>query len=71
MRKPFSTMFTLEGFFARVNSLVLLQMMLKFEGLSASAALELSEIWAVIVVGHVSLKLRQVGELLRAHRARL
>ena len=48
-------------------------MMLEFESLAATfvAAFEFSQFRAVGMIGKVSLQLRQVGELLRAHRARL
>ncbi len=48
-----------------------LKVMLEFKCLAALAALELSEIRPVVVVGHVSLQLGQVGKLLRADGARL
>ena len=46
-------------------------MVLELEGLATLAALELPEVGAVVVVGHVSMQLGDVGELLGADGAGL
>jgi len=71
MGKAFPAMFALEWLLSSVDTFVLLQMMLEFEGLSAFATLELAQVRAVVVIGHVSLQLGQVGKLLRTDGARL
>jgi len=71
MRKTFSTMFAFKRFLSRVNSFVLLQMVLEFKGFSTFPALEFPQVWTVIMIGHVSLQLCQVGELFGADCTRL
>lgn len=46
-------------------------MVFEFESLPALSALELSEIRAVLVIVHMSLKFGEIRELLGAHCARL
>ena len=46
-------------------------MVLELERFSALSTLELPEVWTIVVVGHVTLQLGQVGELFGAHGAGL
>ena len=73
MRETLVAVWTFERLLSRMYAHVLLEMMLEFESLAATfvAAFEFSQFRAVGMIGKVSLQLRQVGELLRAHRARL
>ena len=48
--ESFATVLTLEGLLARVNALVLLQMMLELESFATMRALELSQVGAISMV---------------------
>ena len=50
MGESFATVLTLEGLLARVNPLVLLQMMLELESFATMRALELSQVGAICMV---------------------
>ncbi len=66
MGEPLAAVFTLEGLLPGVDALVLLEVVLKLEGLAAVGALELAQVGPVLMVGHVSLQLAQRGKLLVA-----
>ena len=70
MREPLVAILTLKGLLSRVDPLVLLQVMFEFESLATVATFEFTQVRAVLVVGHVSLKLVEGWELFRAHGAR-
>ena len=63
MREPLVAILTLKGLLSRVDPLVLLQVMFEFESLAAVATFEFTQVWAVLVVGHVALKLVEGWEL--------
>ena len=71
VRKSLATVLALERLLAGVYALVLLEVMLELEGLTAVAALELAQVGSVLVVRHMTLQLRQRGELLATQGARL
>lgn len=48
--EPLATDLTLEGFFSRVNSLVLFQMMFELEGFAAVAAFKFSKVGAILMI---------------------
>ena len=63
MREPLVAILTLKRLFSRVDPLVLLQVMFEFESLATVATFEFTQVRAVLVVGHVSLKLVEGWEL--------
>ena len=70
MGEPLVAVLALERLLPRVDPLVLLQVMLELESLAAVATFEFTQVWTVLVVGHVALQLVEGGELLGAHGAR-
>ena len=70
MGEPLVAVFALKRLLPSVDPLVLLQMMLELESLAAVATFEFTQVWTVLVVGHVALQLVEGGELLGAHGAR-
>ena len=71
MRESFATVLALEGLLARVNALVFLQMMLELECFATMRTLELSEVRAISMVGHVPLEFVKGGELFATQTAGL
>ena len=63
MREPLVAILTLKGLLSRVDPLVLLQVMFEFESLATVATFEFAQVWSVLVVGHVPLKLVERWEL--------
>ena len=63
MREPLVAILTLKGLLSRVDPLVLLQVMFEFESLATVATFEFAQVRAVLVVGHVPLKLVERWEL--------
>ena len=63
MREPLVAILTLKRLFSRVDPLVLLQVMFEFESLATVATFEFAQVWSVLVVGHVPLKLVERWEL--------
>ena len=63
MREPLVAILTLKRLLSRVDPLVLLQVMFEFESLATVATFEFAQVWSVLVVGHVPLKLVEGWEL--------
>ena len=60
-----------EGFFARVNANVLLQVMFELKGLHALGTFELAQLVGFVVRNHVTLETVNIGEGFGAHFANL
>ena len=63
MRESLVAVFTLKRLLSCVDALVLLQVMFEFESLATVTTFEFAQVWTVLVVGHVSLKLVEGWEL--------
>ena len=63
MGEPLVAVFALKRLLPSVDPLVLLQVMLELESLAAVATFEFTQVWAVLVVGHMALKLVEGWEL--------
>ena len=71
VRESLATVLAFERFFSGVDSLVFLQMMLELECFATMRALELSEVRAISMVGHVPLEFVKGGELFATQTAGL
>ena len=63
MRESLVAVFTLKRLLSCVDALVLLQVMFEFESLATVTTFEFPQVWTVLVIGHVSLKLVEGWEL--------
>ena len=63
MRESLVAVFTLKRLLSCVDPLVLLQVMFEFESLATVTTFEFAQVWAVLMVGHVPLKLVECWEL--------
>ena len=69
--EPLVAVLALERLLPRVDPLVLLQVMLELESFATMRALELSEVRAISMVGHVPLEFVKGGELFATQTAGL
>ena len=71
MGKPFATILALKRFLSGVDSLVLLQVMFELESFATMTTFKLSQVWAICVIGHVSLEFVESWKLFAAQTAGL
>ena len=71
VRESLATILALEWFLSGMDSLVLLQVMFEFESFTTMAAFKLSQVWAICMIGHVSLKFVESWKLFAAQTAGL